>query len=205
MNRETPVFIITGGQGQCKTTFLHLVLGLTGGLHVRVRGVLAPGHMRDGRRSGFTLVDLATGASSRNRTLAEYTAEGTGQPMLMLRDGGWKYTCCPGDPEQLFDLASDPDELLNRAAEPAQSARLEAFRSRAAAHWDVESVRAAVLDSQRRRRILSDALRRGRYRSWDWQPPRDAANEYVRSHLDLTELEVNSRWPRPAPFTPKWR
>ena len=61
MNNRAPVFIITGGQGQCKTTFLHLVLGLTVGLHVRVRGVIAPGHMRDGRRSGFTLVDLATG------------------------------------------------------------------------------------------------------------------------------------------------
>jgi len=61
MSQETPVFIITGEQGQCKTTFLHQVLGLTVGLHVRVRGVLAPGHVRDGRRSGFTLVDLATG------------------------------------------------------------------------------------------------------------------------------------------------
>ena len=59
--RATPVFIITGGQGQCKTTFLHLVLGLTVGLNVRVRGVISPGHVRDGRRSGFTLVDLATG------------------------------------------------------------------------------------------------------------------------------------------------
>jgi len=61
MNRRAPVFIITGGQGQCKTTFLHLVLGLIVGLNVRVRGIIAPGHMRDGRRSGFTLVDLATG------------------------------------------------------------------------------------------------------------------------------------------------
>jgi nucleoside-triphosphatase len=61
MSQEAPVFIITGEQGQCKTTFLHQVLGLTVGLHVRVRGVLAPGHVRDGRRSGFTLVDLATG------------------------------------------------------------------------------------------------------------------------------------------------
>lgn len=61
MSRRAPVFIITGGQGQCKTTFLHLVLGLIVGLNVRVRGVIAPGHMRDGRRSGFTLVDLATG------------------------------------------------------------------------------------------------------------------------------------------------
>jgi len=61
MSDRTPVFIITGGQGQCKTTFLHLVLGFTVGLNVRARGVIAPGHMRDGRRSGFTLVDLATG------------------------------------------------------------------------------------------------------------------------------------------------
>ncbi|WP_292519313.1 nucleoside-triphosphatase [Methanoculleus sp.] len=61
MSRRAPVFIITGGQGQCKTTFLHLVLGLIVGLNVRVHGVIAPGHMRDGRRSGFTLVDLATG------------------------------------------------------------------------------------------------------------------------------------------------
>ncbi|MCK8518501.1 nucleoside-triphosphatase [Methanoculleus sp. 7T] len=61
MSDQTPVFIITGEQGQCKTTFLHLVLGLTVGLNVRVRGVLAPGHVRNGRRSGFTLVDLATG------------------------------------------------------------------------------------------------------------------------------------------------
>ena len=61
VNGKTPVFIITGEQGQCKTTFLHLVLGLTVGLNARVRGVLAPGHVRDGRRSGFTLINLATG------------------------------------------------------------------------------------------------------------------------------------------------
>jgi len=61
MSDQTPVFIITGEQGQCKTTFLHLVLSLTVGLNVRVRGVLAPGHVRDGRRSGFTLINLATG------------------------------------------------------------------------------------------------------------------------------------------------
>jgi nucleoside-triphosphatase len=61
MNGRPPVFIITGEQGQCKTTFLHQVLGLTVGANVRVRGIIAPGHVRDGRRSGFTLVDLATG------------------------------------------------------------------------------------------------------------------------------------------------
>lgn len=61
MSDRTPVFIITGEQGQCKTTFLHLVLGLTVGTNVRVRGVISPGYVRDGRRSGFALIDLATG------------------------------------------------------------------------------------------------------------------------------------------------
>jgi len=61
MSGRPPVFIITGEQGQCKTTFLHNLLGLTVGANVRVRGIIAPGHVRDGRRSGFTLVDLATG------------------------------------------------------------------------------------------------------------------------------------------------
>ena len=59
--RAPPIFIITGEQGQCKTTFLHLVLGLTVGTNVRVRGVISPGYVRDGRRSGFALIDLATG------------------------------------------------------------------------------------------------------------------------------------------------
>ncbi len=61
LSAQAPVFIITGEQGQCKTTFLHLVLSLTVGANVRVRGILAPGHVRDGRRSGFTLINLATG------------------------------------------------------------------------------------------------------------------------------------------------
>lgn len=60
MNDHAPVFIITGEQGQCKTTFLHLVLSLTVGANVRIQGILAPGHVRDGRRSGFTLINLAT-------------------------------------------------------------------------------------------------------------------------------------------------
>lgn len=61
MSKKAPVFIITGEQGQCKTTFLYQMLGLLTGLHLNLRGVITPGHVRDGRRSGFTLVDLATG------------------------------------------------------------------------------------------------------------------------------------------------
>jgi choline-sulfatase len=155
---------------------------------------------------GCDLLDRAEGDGAGNgRVVAEYLGEGTGQPMLMIRRGSWKYTCCPGDPEQLFDLAADPDELDNRANDPVQGKRLAGYREEAAAHWDAEALRAAVIADQHRRRVLSGALREGRYQSWDWQPPRDAAQEYTRSHLDLTDFDVTSRWPRPVPFTPKWR
>ncbi|MCK5276787.1 MAG: sulfatase-like hydrolase/transferase, partial [Alphaproteobacteria bacterium] len=153
---------------------------------------------------GRDLIAIAEGdKDGAGLTISEYLGEGTGQPMLMVRDGQWKYTCCPGDPEQLFDLAADPLELDNLAATDAQADRAASFRARADAHWDTEKVREAVLDSQRRRRILSGALRQGRYRNWEWQPPRDATEEYTRSHMDVAAVDITSRWPRPKPFEPK--
>jgi choline-sulfatase len=153
---------------------------------------------------GESLLAIAEERSERSETLAEYTAEGTGQPMLMLREGDWKFITCPGDPDQLFDLSSDPEEATNRAHDPAHAERVAAFREKAAAHWDPAAVREQVLDSQNRRRVLSAALRIGAHTGWDWQPKRDATEEYTRSHMDLTKHDVASRWPRPVPFTPKW-
>jgi len=153
---------------------------------------------------GRDLLAIAGGADAPP-AVSEYLGEGTGQPMLMMRDGQWKFTCCPGDPDQLFDLAADPYELENLAGAPGQSGRLAEFRARAAAHWDTGAVREAVLDSQRRRRMLHGALRQGRFRNWEWQPPRDATQEYTRSHMDVAQVDITSRWPRPKPFEPKWK
>lgn len=150
-------------------------------------------------------MSLLADVEGRNATVGEYCGEGTGAPMLMLRDGPWKFIRCPGDPDQLFDLASDPDETVNLAGDPAQADRIAGFHSQAQAHWDTDAVHAQVLDSQRRRRILSSALRIGKHHGWDWQPRRDATEEYSRSHMDLTEHDVASRWPRPVPFNPRWR
>ena len=156
---------------------------------------------------GSDLIALAEQNDSADArvVVSEYLAEGTGQPMLMLRKGHLKYTVCPGDPEQLFDLDEDPDERRNLAAMSSASAQLETFRGIASAHWDIDGVRNAVLASQRQRRVLSQALRKGAYQSWDWQPIQDAATQYVRSHLDLTERETHARYPRPQPFRPRWQ
>jgi len=152
---------------------------------------------------GRSLVPLCDGDASADpdACVSEYLAEGTGAPMLMIRRGQYKYISCSTDPEQLFDLEADPHELENLTDHP----QLQAFRAEAEAHWDSDALRAAVIHSQERRRAVHAALRHGRYQSWDFNPTRDASQEYTRSHLDLTRFDITSRYPRPPAFNPRWK
>ncbi|MDJ0779131.1 MAG: choline-sulfatase [Gammaproteobacteria bacterium] len=149
---------------------------------------------------GRSLLPLCLGdaADDPNACVSEYLAEGTGAPMLMLRRGALKYVSCSTDPEQLFDLDADPDEKNNLVDHPA----LDEFRAAAAAHWDPEAMRATVIADQQRRRAVHAALRVGRYQGWDFNPARDASEEYTRSHMDLTRFDITSRYPRPPAFEP---
>ncbi len=54
---------------------------------------------------------LRTGAIAPATVISEYLAEGVTAPAVMLRRGAHKYIRCPGDPDQLFDLAADPQEI----------------------------------------------------------------------------------------------
>jgi choline-sulfatase len=47
--------------------------------------------------------------------------------------------------------------------------------------------------------VVDRALRTGRYTPWEYVPVHDAANQYMRNHLDLRDLEISRRHPRPAP------
>lgn len=121
--------------------------------------------------------------------------------MLMIRRGQFKYISCSTDAEQLFDLDNDPHELENLT----QHEVLEDFRREAAAYWDSDAMRATVIVDQKRRRAVHAALRIGRYQGWDFNPARDASEEYTRSHMDLTRFDITSRFPRPPAFHPKWK
>jgi len=137
--------------------------------------------------------------------VSEYLAEATTAPVLMLRKGDLKYVSCRTDPEILYDLASDPDELRNLAGDPSCRDALEEFRSFESAHWDPEELTERVMRDQDRRRFIYGALRKGAQHHWDWQVRRDASQEYVRGHMNLTKVDVESQYPRPVPFRPKWR
>lgn len=153
---------------------------------------------------GRSLIKLCNGdADDKPQTcVSEFLGEGTGAPMLMIRQGSFKFITCPTDPDLLFDLNLDPDELTNLATDPGYAQHLADFKSQADNHWDVEAVRKEVITDQVRRRRVHEALRIGRYQSWDFQPQRDASQEYTRSHLDLTKFDICSRFPRPVPFKP---
>ena len=154
---------------------------------------------------GRSLVNLCDGitANDPDRAVSEYLAEGTEAPMLMIRQGRYKYTTCKTDPEQLFDLASDPNELINLTDEPGYQTQVEDFRQQARAHWDEDQVQHQVIREQQRRRAVHSALRAGRYQAWDFEPRHDASNDYTRSHRDLTQFDIMSRYPRPNPFNPE--
>ncbi|WP_430469409.1 choline-sulfatase [Thalassospira lucentensis] len=146
---------------------------------------------------------LLPGFSGKKRTepvLMEYAAEGSYAPLVCIREGKWKYTYCPLDPEQLFDLQADPHELKNlatdRAIDAACAAQLEQFRAQRAARWDIDSFDASVRESQARRWIVYESLRNGSYFPWDYQPLQKASERYMRNHMDLNEVEEKQRFPR---------
>ena len=156
---------------------------------------------------GRSLVPLCDGQETDDSqfTISEYLAEGTAAPMLMIRKGALKYIQCPTDPEQLFDLTNDPNECINRAGDEQYVDELTTLRAQAADHWHMDEVKQRVIADQERRRAVHGALVIGRHQGWDFQPQRDAGSEYMRSHMDLTKFDITSRFPRPAPFKPKWQ
>jgi choline-sulfatase len=106
--------------------------------------------------------------------------------------------------DQLFDLEADPNECSN-LAQGETSDLLEDFRREALAYWNAEALQKTVIDDQQRRRAVHAALCIGRYQGWDFNPPRNASEEYTRSHLDLTRFDITSRFPRPVAFKPRWK
>jgi len=135
----------------------------------------------------------------RGAVISEYLGEGSVAPMLMIRNGPLKYIACPTDPPQLFDLENDPLELEDRSFDPQYRALMEDFDAMAQEHWDVDAVTSEVIASQRSRTLVRNSLAKGAQTSWDFQPHTDAANRYMRNHLDLNEVEFASRYPKPDP------
>jgi choline-sulfatase len=145
---------------------------------------------------GESLMPVIAGGARSSPVLMEYAAEGSCAPLVAIREGDWKYVRCTLDPEQLFNLANDPQELANLANQPAHAATLAKFRKQADARWDLGRFDAEVRESQAQRWVVYEALRRGAYHPWDFQPLQQASDRFMRNHMNLDTLEGSKRFPR---------
>ncbi|WP_083445310.1 choline-sulfatase [Ruegeria sp. 6PALISEP08] len=130
-----------------------------------------------------------------DEAIGEYCAEMTPYPVFMIRRGPLKYIHCDPDPPQLYDLSKDPLEKVNRAGDPAYAELSAQFAEEVARRWNSESLRADVISTQRSRRALHSAMEAGAGEAWDYNPPRDATQEYVRNHMDWTVAATRYRYP----------
>jgi len=147
---------------------------------------------------GRSLYPILAGAAEDPQAtcFGEYLAEGAIAPIYMVRRGRWKFIHSSPDPDQLFDFERDPDELDNLAAKREHAKIAGQLRTEITARFDVQETTRKVMESQRTRHMLFAALRRGNYFPWDYQPLRDASEQYTRNHMDVTARDIQSRFPK---------
>jgi choline-sulfatase len=108
---------------------------------------------------------------------------GTPAPMFMVRKGRFKYTSCPINPSQLYDLENDPLELENLAGDPEFESVEKEFETLVHERWDAGQLHQTVVASQRARGFIAQSLSRGQRTLWNFEPAPDQSLGF-RQELD---------------------
>ncbi len=147
---------------------------------------------------GVSLYDyLVTNKPGKDEVFGEYMGEGTVTPTYMIRRNQWKFTYSLVDGPQLYNLVNDPQELndLAKSIKPHHQQVLADFELEARTKWDFQQIHKDVLKSQRMRQLTWTALQIGRREPWDYQPPYNDRERFIRSHIPLDDLERRARFP----------
>lgn len=140
---------------------------------------------------GTSLVPCLRGDDPPARTIAgEFLAEGVFDPVFMLRDARHKLFYSETDPPLLFDMTRDPLELNNCAADPAYEEALSALTTVAGQLWNAGEIKHRIIADQNRRRLVERAQSIGQRPVWDYRPPMDPTQRWVRAGAWTTEVEA---------------
>lgn len=69
------------------------------------------------------------------------------------------------------------------------------FAAEVAARWNSAELRDQIMATQKSRQALHGAMEAGAGEHWDYNPPSDASQQYVRNHMDWTEAAGRYRFP----------
>jgi choline-sulfatase len=127
--------------------------------------------------------------------VGEYFAEGTTEPIYMIRRGGKKLIYSANDPTQYFDLIQDPLETYNLAQNVEFQAEVTTLIDEIDKRYDHDALIEGVLESQRRRRFLKNVMCEQSV-CWDYQHVEDAGNVYIRNTMPIYQLEKKARFPQ---------
>ncbi|MEQ8652010.1 MAG: choline-sulfatase [Kiloniellales bacterium] len=141
---------------------------------------------------------LGRSGTSRERSVyAEYLAEATPGPIVMIRRGRYKFVYCEHDPALLFDLETDPDEMVNLAEAPEQAGAIAALRAEIDARWNLPDLAQRVRHSQQQRLLIRGAMRQGQAAEWErtttlsdtgqWYRGKGSYNDWAFNYLPVTE------------------
>ena len=146
---------------------------------------------------GKSFIGLAKGHEDEQRSAySEYCAEGSIEPMVMIRKGDYKFNYSASDPVQLFNLVEDPNELTNLASAPEYKNLVDSFTEEMHQRWDLTNFKQEVMHSQRCRTLVDRANRKGHFTPWDFEPPVNGRDRFMRNHMDLNIVESNNRYPK---------
>jgi choline-sulfatase len=105
----------------------------------------------------------------KNEAISEYYGEGALRPMIVLREGNYKYVHISGHDALFYDLDQDPMELKDAITDPKYATVVDRMRDRILEQFDLEDIERQVRQSQKERLMIAEALKAGQ--TWKWQPP----------------------------------
>jgi choline-sulfatase len=144
---------------------------------------------------GQSLTNLLQGDADEwpDTVFSEYTANFTVAPILMVRQGKYKYIYSEPDPPQLFDLLADPQELENLAGRNYCGDIERTLMERITDCWNPKELKNRIIENQRSRLFIYWALKKGEKTSWDFPASSCTTKQYMTNdeNWDITEKRAN--------------
>ena len=154
---------------------------------------------------GRSLFKLPKRRSDQDKIFIEVNGEGLYAPAFIMISGSLKLVHSRTDPKMLFDLTKDPLELMNLANEPDYQSQMQKMFAEMQLRWNEDDLDQRIRGSQRKRIFVQDAMKHGRFPSWDYAPHYDPAKVYVRGGNDpsTTATKQRGRFPYVAVTPPQ--